>query len=97
MFSISGLGELNRQLTDAQKALEALDGEFGTVNFDPNDPASIEAAILSVESVIDERLVQYASNRIIASLVEEMKEKYREAIVDRASAARLEGGEDRAK
>lgn len=97
MFNITGLDELSRQLTDAQRAMEALDGELGIVNFDPNDPASIEAAIQSVESMIDERLVQYASNPIIASLAENMKEKYREAIVDRAAATRLKGCEDHAE
>lgn len=97
MFNISGLDELRRQLTDAQRAMESLDGELGSVNFDPNDPASIEAAIQSVESMIDERLVQYSSNPIIAPLASSMKDKYREAIVDRAAEARLKGCEDHAK
>jgi hypothetical protein len=97
MFKISGLDDLSGQLTDAQKALEALDGELGTVSFDPDDPASIEAAIQSVEAVIDERLSPYASNPIIAPLAEEMKEKYREAIIDRAAEARLNGSDDDAE
>jgi hypothetical protein len=96
MLKITGLDELSRQLTDAQRALEALDGELGAVNFDPNDPASIEAAIQSVEAMIDERLVQYTSNPIIVPLAASMKEKYREAIVDRAAEARLKGSEDHA-
>lgn len=97
MFKITGLDELSTQLTNAQKALEALDGELGTVNFDPNDPASIEAAIQSVETIIDERLGQYANNPIIAPLAANMKEKYREAVVDRAAAARLKGCDDNAE
>ncbi|MFA6014448.1 MAG: hypothetical protein WC742_05225 [Gallionellaceae bacterium] len=97
MFNISGLDELHKQLTDAQRAMESLDGELGSVNFDPNDPASIETAIQSVESIIDERLVQYANNPIIAPLAAGMKEKYREAIIDRAAEARLKGCEDHAK
>jgi hypothetical protein len=97
MFKISGLDDLSRQLTDAQKALEALDGELGTVSFDSDDPASIEAAIQSVEAIIDERLGPYAGNPIIAPLAEEMKEKYREAIIDRAAGARLNGSDDNAE
>lgn len=97
MFEISGLDELGRQLTDAQKALEVLDGELGTVSFDPGDPASIEAAIQSVEAVIDERIGCYASNPIIAPLADEMKKKYREAIIDRAAEARLKGSDDNAE
>lgn len=97
MFQISGLDELSKQLTDAQKALEALDGELGTVSFNPEDPASIEAAIQSVETIIDERLGAYAINPIVAPLVEEMKGKYREAIIDRAAEARLKGSDDNAE
>ena len=90
MFKISGLDKLNRQLSDAKKALEGLDGELGTLSFDPNDPASIEAAIQSMEAIIEERLGQYASNPIIAPLAENMKEKYRESITDHAAAARIQ-------
>jgi len=60
VVKISRLDQLNRQLADAQKALENLGGELGTVGFDPNGPASIEAAIQSVEAIIDDRLGQYA-------------------------------------
>lgn len=97
MFKISGLDNLSRQLTDAQKALDVLDGELGTVSFDPDDPASIEAAIQSVETIIDEKLGPYANNPIIAPLAEEMKEKYRDAIIDRASEARLKRSDDNAE
>ncbi len=94
MIKITGLDELSRQLSDAQKALEVLDGELGTVSFDHNDPASIERAIQSVETIIDERLDQYASNPIVAQLAENMKEQYRKAIVERAAAARLKDSEE---
>lgn len=97
MFNITGLDKLSKQLSDAQKALEMLDGELGTVSFDPNDPASIEAAIQSVETIIDDRLGPFASNPIVAPLAEQMKEKYREAIIERAAEARLKGSADDAE
>lgn len=97
MFNITGLDKLSKQLSDAQKALEMLDGELGTVSFDPDDPASIEAAIQSVETIIDDRLGPFASNPIIAPLAEQMKDKYREAIIDRAAEARLKGSTDDAE
>lgn len=97
MFNITGLDKLSKQLSDAQKALEMLDGELGTVSFDPDDPASIEAAIQSVETIIDDRLGPFASNPIIAPLAEQMKDKYREAIIDRAAEARLNGSKDDAE
>ena len=88
-IKITGLDNLTRQFDDAQKALAALDGTLGTVKFNPDDPASIEAAIQTIVVIIDERVGDYAANPIIDSLVEQMKEKYRDAIIERASTARL--------
>lgn len=61
MVKINGLDKLTRTLDDAQKAIAAIDGELGAVNFNPNDPGSIEAAITQMEAMIDERLGDYAS------------------------------------
>jgi hypothetical protein len=60
MVKITGLDKLTRTLHDAQKAIAALDGELGAVNFNPHDPGSIEAAIAQMEAMIDERLGDYA-------------------------------------
>jgi hypothetical protein len=87
---IKGLDKLQRDFDDASKALAALDGELGTVRFDPVDPASIDAAILEVERVVDDRVGAFADNPIVRPLVAQMKEQYRKAILDRAAAARLE-------
>jgi hypothetical protein len=91
MVKISGLDQLSKQLEEAQKALGALDGNIGQVSFDPHDPASIDHAIREVEAMVDERAGQYTSNPFVGPLVEELKEKYREAIVEKAAAVRLEG------
>jgi hypothetical protein len=88
-LKITGLDGLTRQLEDAQKALAGLDGELGSVSFDPNDPGSIEAAITRMEAMVDERLGKFASNPIIAPLANGMKEQYRKGILERAAAARL--------
>ncbi len=94
MIKITGLDKLTKTLEQAQKALREVDGELGTVSFDPHDPASIEAAIHSVEAMIDERLGRYETNPVIAPLIEGMKEQYRQGILDRAAAARLGKGEE---
>lgn len=93
MFKINGLDKISRDLEDAQKALAEMDGELGTVSFNPHDPASIEAAIQDVERLIDARLGSYASNPIVGPLAEGMKEQYRQGILDKAAAARA-GGDD---
>lgn len=89
MFKITGLSEVSQELETAQKAIAALDGELGTVSFDPNDPSSIEVAIQGMERLIDERLGKYASNTLIGPLTEEMKASYRQSILDKAAEARL--------
>lgn len=94
MFKITGLDKLQRELAESQRALSELNGELGTVNFDPHDPASIEAAIQSANQMIDQRVGQYASNAIIGPLIDQMKETYREGIIEKAAAARLESKQD---
>jgi len=94
MFKITGLNKFQKNLKGAERALRELDGELRVVNFDPNDPASIEGTIQSVNRMIDERLDEYSSNPIIGPLAEQMKEKYRESILEKAAEARLQAGED---
>jgi hypothetical protein len=89
MSRITGLNKLSRNLDEAIKAMEALDGELAAVTFDPNDPSGIEAAILKVETIVDERVGPYVSNPIVKQIVRGMKEQYREALLERAAAARL--------
>lgn len=93
MIKISGLDSLSRTFDDAQKAIEQL-GEELHVSFNPHDPESIEQAIQQTESSIDDRLGAWADNPIVANLIEQTKEQYRQAILDRAAQARLEADTD---
>ncbi len=90
MFNITGLDKLQKELEEAQRALDELDGELGTVTFTPHDPASIEAAIQSVNQMVDGRVGQYVSNPFVGPLIEQMKETYRESILQKAAEARLQ-------
>lgn len=91
---IKGLDQLQKQLQKAQEALNQVEGDLGTVRFDPNDPESIEEAIRQIDALIDERLGEHLDNPIIAPLAESMKEKYREAVLEQAQAKRLEGDDN---
>lgn len=84
MIKISGLDKLAQQLEQAQQAFAEMDGELGAVNFDPDDPASIEAAIQQVEAMIDAKIELWAGNPLIAQVADGMKEQYRDAIIGRA-------------
>lgn len=89
MFNIKGLESLQKTLAEAQAALKAVNGELGTLNFDPEDPASIEAAISESERLVDERLGMYSGNSIVGPLISDMKEAFRAAVIEKAAEARL--------
>lgn len=95
MIKIDGLDDLTRELEEAQRALASVEGELGSVNFNPNEPESIEAAIQKVEAMIDERLGAYASNPIVGPLADQMKRSYRDGIIDHAAEARLKNDVER--
>jgi predicted nucleotide-binding protein len=89
-FKITGLDEFQKVLDEAGKALHALDGELTTVKFNPNDPDSVEAAVTQMEEAIDTKIAPYRGNEMVENIAAGMKEKYREQIFDRVTAARLE-------
>lgn len=93
MFKIEGLDKLQRDLQRAQDALAELDGDLGSVSFNPEDPASIDQAIVAMERIIDDRVAGYEDSEIIGSLAEEMKEQYRAMILEKAAEARLQDDE----
>jgi hypothetical protein len=90
MIKISGLEQLTRQLEQAQEAFTEMEGDLGSVSFDPQDPASIETAIQLAEAMIDAKIRQWANNPLVAKVAGEMKERYRDAIIERAAKVRME-------
>lgn len=93
MTLLKGLGDLKRTLSEAQRALDAVNGELGTLSFDPEDPGSVEAAIAESERLVDERLGEYADNSIVGPLIVQMKQSFRTAVIEKAAEARLKGEE----
>lgn len=91
MLILQGLDKLQRDLAAVQKALEAMDGELGTVQFDPHDPASIEAAIQEVARTIDRKIAGYSGTPMVDKIADAIKAKYRDSILEKAAAARLAG------
>jgi hypothetical protein len=85
------LGGFSREIEEARLALDAIHGRVGTVRFNPAEPASVAAAIAEMERRVDEQMRPFAANSFVGPMAEAMKEKCREAIHDRAVAARLQG------
>lgn len=91
MTFMKGLDNLQRILAEAQRALEIVNGELGTLSFNPGDPESVEAAIAESERLVDERLGEYANNSIVGPLIVQMKDSFRIAVIEKAAEARLKG------
>lgn len=92
MFKITGLDKLTKKTDQLSKFAQEIDGELANVSFDPDDPVSIEAAIQEAYDAIDEKAQGYDHNDWVETIVEQLKEHSREQILERAAAARLEGG-----
>ncbi|MHA7818736.1 MAG: hypothetical protein ACX930_03700 [Erythrobacter sp.] len=88
---INGLDKLQRELDHLEKIIASLDGDITSVKFDPEDPQSIDVAIHHMEAAIDERVGNLKGNQIAMNLVSEVKENYRQAILDKAAEARDDG------
>lgn len=89
IMKIQGLDKFRKTLKEAREALSALDGILDSVEFTYDDPASIESAIQAVDHAIDSRLRHLNSNPMVASMVEQTKQHFRQRIIDKAAAARL--------
>jgi hypothetical protein len=92
-MKITGLGKLQKELAELQRVIGSLDGEIGTINFNPHDPASIESAISHLSALIDEKTGHYSSNSAAASIIENLKDAYRQGILDKAAEARAKEGD----
>jgi hypothetical protein len=84
-IDINGLQKLQRELEDAARAVGSLDGPIANLSVDPNNPS---AAIREMESAVDRKVAPYGGNTLVSQLVRDMKNKFRERILERARTPR---------
>jgi hypothetical protein len=84
-MKITGLDKLRRELADAQRALQGLNGTIATLKFNPTDPKSIENAIRQIEVAVDSKIAPYHGNHLVAKVAEGLKAEYRKEILVRSS------------
>jgi hypothetical protein len=87
MIKMTGLDKLQRELKDAQRAFQSLDGTIATLKFDPDNPASVQAAIRQMESAIDSKTAPYRNNAMVMQIASGMKDTYRKAIREKVREA----------
>ncbi len=84
----SGFGKLLKELEQAQKALSRLDGTIANLEFDPSQPASIQAAISKMEGQVDACVSAYSRNSMVKKMVEGVKASFADQIRQRAAQSR---------
>lgn len=91
MFKVelSGFEELQKTLSDAQRAIESLDGELATLRVDPNNP---QVAVAEMERAVDAKLAPYRGNPIVEQIAEASKEHFRNGILQQAEKAKRKAG-----
>lgn len=93
-MSMKSLEDLSKKMKELANFTNEINGELGVVNFNPFDAESIEHAIVKMEELIDQKAQSYSSNSMISELVVEMKESYRQQIIDKAAESRSTDGGD---
>src|SRR5208337_991276 len=93
MSRITGLDKLQRDLEQATKAFETLDGKFAELRLNPLDQTSVEAAITDMGLAVDAKIASYLGNPLVESVAGELKARYENEILERVAEVRLKTGE----
>lgn len=89
-FKITGLDKLQRDLEQAQRAFKSLDGEVARLTFDPNDQASINAALRQLDNAIDAKVRPYRGNQLVDGVAKGIREELRKGFLKRVEEVRRE-------
>lgn len=93
-MKINGIDQLSKQVEQLEKFMKEIEGSLGKINFDPFDAESIEQAIISMENMIDQKSENYLRNPMIREIIGNLKENYRQSIIDKAAEARTNTDEE---
>jgi len=91
---MKGLDQFAKRIEELGKFTSELNGELGTISFNPFDAESIEQAIVEMERMIDERSLRYPDNPMINETATDLKSAYRQSIIDNAAESRLLNNEE---
>lgn len=97
MFEIKGLDQLTKTLSELGKVTSELEGELGSIQFDAESAESIELAIVEMESMVDKKFENYASNPVAIDMANGIKAEYRQIIINSASEARIQADSEKNK
>jgi hypothetical protein len=82
---ITGMGELEKTLTDAKNAIESVGGVLARLSIDLNNP---QLAIAEMERLVDTKVAPHKNNAIAQRLAQTVKEQFRAQISARVEEAK---------
>ena len=88
---VEAIEEFAQELEQMGRVVSSLQGEIATATFNPTDPASIDAAIHTVHTVIDGAVAPFRNNAILVEVTNEMKDAFAEGIRRDATEALAQG------
>jgi DNA-binding FadR family transcriptional regulator len=84
-IEIAGLDKLQRELEEARRGLESLNGTIATLKYNPADSRGVQAAVRQMEAAIDSKIARYSGNSLVSKAAEAMKGKFRDEILRKKS------------
>ncbi|OTP74273.1 hypothetical protein [Caballeronia sordidicola] len=84
--------EMTRILEEAAEGLKALEDEVITAGFDPDDPASVDAAIRHIDNTIDAKVARFRGNRLVEEAADAIKAECRANILLQATVCDTDRG-----
>ncbi|MGO8731820.1 MAG: hypothetical protein ACLQVM_03390 [Terriglobia bacterium] len=87
-FQIAGFEQLTSLFEELGDAIKQLNGKLCEVRFDPTNPGEVQAAIDQTERTVDERLSKFRDNPMVQQLAADVKQRFKQEILKRASDAR---------
>lgn len=86
----SSLDALRQQIQQAEPVLKRLDVAMESLDFDPLQPASVDAANATVSHLIATLLAGFENNPILGPLANDLEAQYLEGIRLKVRAARAQ-------
>lgn len=94
-IEIKGLAELQQKLGEFKTVMSRLEGQLGEIQFNPSDPASVDAAIRRMDTLVDERCGDFRNDSWASDVIAKVKRQFAAQVRERAQAALRENNPGR--
>jgi peptidoglycan hydrolase-like protein with peptidoglycan-binding domain len=75
-IKLAGFSQARQRIQEIQSALQQLNGTITEIQFDRNDPASVQRAIRQMEEAVDRKIAPYRDNSTVNNLRHELRKTF---------------------